>query len=530
MLQVILMLRLSLPEGTGGGDFRHHFAGPQAGSVDIGDCVFSDAHLFLVHVEDGRPIAGAQVIALPVASGWIVDLEEEFEQRAIARDRRVESDLDRLRMNTVIVVGGVRNVAAGIANARLDHAGHLSDQILHAPEAAACQNRPFRLHCHVTTSQLKALADVVLSALGIKMRIATFNINNIRRRLPNLLGWMRETSPDVVCLQELKATGAEFPVAAIRDAGYEAIWRGQKTWNGVAILSRRKPIQTLSDLPGDPNDKQSRYVEAAVNGIVVASLYAPNGSPQPGPKFDYKLAWLCRLSVHAAELLAARVPAVLAGDYNVVPTERDIYPSKSWDKDALVQPASRAAFAELTKQGWVDAARALHPSEPMYTFWHYLRNRWQRDAGLRIDHVLLSPVAADCLQAAGVDRVVRGQPDASDHAPVWVELSDQNGRRRRPRARGLPGRGQTALRPTRPSRSRPLLVIDGDSFAHRAYHALPKTIRREDGGGAGAIVGFANFLLRLYEAERPRAVIVGVGYAGSPHGTPREIPGIPKWT
>jgi exodeoxyribonuclease-3 len=196
------------------------------------------------------------------------------------------------------------------------------------------------------------------------MRIATFNVNNIRRRLPNLLDWMRETSPDVVCLQELKATDAEFPVAAIREAGYEAIWRGQKMWNGVAILSRRKPIQTLSDLPGDPNDKQSRYIEAAVNGIVVASLYAPNGNPQPGPKFDYKLAWLRRLSVHAAELLAARVPVVLAGD--VVPTDQDIYPSKSWDKDALVQPASRAAFAELTKQGWADAVRALHSSEPMY--------------------------------------------------------------------------------------------------------------------------------------------------------------------
>jgi exodeoxyribonuclease-3 len=230
------------------------------------------------------------------------------------------------------------------------------------------------------------------------MRIATFNINNIRRRLPNLLDWMRETSPDVVCLQELKATNAEFPVAAIQEAGYEAVWRGQKTWNGVAILSRRKPIQTLSDLSGGPNDNQSRYIEAAVNGIVVASLYAPNGNPQPGPKFDYKLAWLGRLSVHAAELLATRVPVVLAGDYNVVPTDQDIYPTKSWDKDALV--------AELTKQGWVDAIRALHPTEAMYTFWHYLRNRWQRNASLRIDHLLLSPAAAERLQAAGVDRAV----------------------------------------------------------------------------------------------------------------------------
>jgi exodeoxyribonuclease III len=346
------------------------------------------------------------------------------------------------------------------------------------------------------------------------MKIATFNINNIRQRLPNLLDWMRVTSPDVVCLQELKATGAEFPVAAIRDVGYEAIWRGQKTWIGVAILSRRKPIQTLGDLPGDPDDKQSRYIEAAVNGIVVASLYAPNGNPQPGPRFDYKLAWLRRLSVHAAELLATRVPVVLAGDYNVVPTAQDIYPSKSWDKDALVQPASRAAFAELTKQGWVDAVRALHPTDSMFTFWHYLRNRWQRNAGLRIDHVLLSPAIADRLQAAGVDREVRGQPSASDHAPVWVELSDESEKRERLVAKGKssaspqsPGRVGSA--PSGPRSSRPLLVIDGDSFAHRSYHALPKTIRRKDGKGGGAIVGFANFLLRLYESEQPRAMVVG---------------------
>jgi exodeoxyribonuclease III len=342
------------------------------------------------------------------------------------------------------------------------------------------------------------------------MKVATFNINNIRKRLPNLLDWMRESSPDVVCLQELKATDTEFPVAAIRDAGYEAIWQGQKTWNGVAILSRTKPIETLRELPGDPKDTQRRYIEAAVNGIIVASLYAPNGNPQPGPKFDYKLAWLRRLSAHAADLLAARVPVVLAGDYNVVPTNQDIYPSKSWDKDALVQPASRTAFAELTNQGWVDAIRALHPAEPMYTFWHYLRNRWQRNAGLRIDHLLLSPAVTDRLQASGVDRAVRGQPDASDHAPVWVELSDEGGNRGPSRASksssSSQGSGQVRLVP---ARSKPLLIIDGDSFAHRAYHALPKTIRRNDGKGAGAIVGFANMLLRLYKAEQPRAVIVG---------------------
>ena len=346
------------------------------------------------------------------------------------------------------------------------------------------------------------------------MKIATFNVNNVRRRLPNLLDWLREASPDVVCLQELKATDAEFPAEAIEEAGYAAIWRGQKTWNGVAILSKWKPIKTLTDLPGDPTDTQSRYIEAAVNGIVVASLYAPNGNPQPGPKFDYKLAWLHRLATHATELLTAGVPVVLAGDYNVVPTDHDIYPSKSWDKDALVQPASRTAFAALTRQGWVDAVRAIHPTEPMYTFWHYLRNRWQRNAGLRIDHLLLSPSAAARLQDAGVDRAVRGEPGASDHAPVWIELSDEKGRRRRPRVAGKSssssqGSGEARRDAARPSRCRPLLVIDGDFFAHRAYHALPKTIWRKDGKGAGAIVGFANQLLRLYEAEQPRAVLVG---------------------
>jgi exodeoxyribonuclease III len=313
------------------------------------------------------------------------------------------------------------------------------------------------------------------------MKIATFNINNVRRRLPNLLDWLRKADPDVVCLQEIKATDAAFPEEAIKEAGYEAIWRGQKTWNGVAILSKWKPIKTLSELPGDATDTQSRYIEAAVNGIVVASLYAPNGNPQPGPKFDYKLTWLRRLSTYAAELLATGAPVVLAGDYNVVPTDHDIYPSKSWDKDALVQPESRRAFAALTNQGWVDAVRTLHPTEPMYTFWHYLRNRWQRDAGLRIDHFLLSPTAADLLQAAGVDRAVRGEPGASDHAPVWIELSDPNGKRARQRAlrkstSSSHRSDKIPSRPAGPSSSRPLPVIDGDSFAHRAYHASPKTI------------------------------------------------------
>jgi exodeoxyribonuclease-3 len=255
------------------------------------------------------------------------------------------------------------------------------------------------------------------------MKIATFNINNIVRRLPNLLEWLRAAAPDVVCLQELKAPDASFPQAAIEDAGYEAVWRGQRTWNGVAILARdRKPVLVRDELPGEPGDTQSRYIEAAVGGVLIASIYLPNGNPQPGPKFDYKLAWFDRLIAHAAELYAAGVPAVLAGDYNVVPTDLDIYPTKSWAKDALLQPESRAAFARLLDQGWADAIRRLHPSEPMYTFWDYKRNRWQRDAGLRLDHLLLSPSLKGRLVAAGVDRDVRGQTGASDHAPAWLQL------------------------------------------------------------------------------------------------------------
>jgi len=334
------------------------------------------------------------------------------------------------------------------------------------------------------------------------MRIASFNINNINRRLPNLLEWLRETEPDVVSLQELKTTDAEFPAKAIHEAGYEAVWRGQKTWNGVAILARWTPVLTCYELPGDPTDIQSRYIEAAVNGALVASLYAPNGNPQPGPKFTYKLAWLKRLAAHAAGLYATGAPVVLAGDYNVVPTDRDIYPTKSWGKDALLQPESRAAYAYILAQGWVDAIRMLHPSEPMYTFWGYKRPRWERDAGLRLDQILLSRSLVDRLRAAGVDRGMRGREDASDHAPVWIELREASKVRRASEV----SQGHAA--PATDFNHRPLLVIDGDSFAHRFYHALPKTIRRTDGKGAGAIVGFANFLLRLFQEEWPRAVIV----------------------
>jgi len=256
------------------------------------------------------------------------------------------------------------------------------------------------------------------------VKIATFNINNINRRLDNLLAWLRGAKPDIACLQELKASDNEFPLRAIEKAGYRAVFRGQKTWNGVAILSRKsEPVLTRIELPGDDGDRDARYIEAAISGVIVACIYAPNGNPQPGPKFDYKLDWLRRLRLHAARLLRQDLPVVLAGDYNVAPTALDIYPTRSWDKDALIQPKSRAAFAALVAQGWTDAIRTLHPSKPMFTFWHYKRNRWARDAGLRLDHLLLSPALTPRLVKAGVDRKVRGEDGASDHAPAWIVLN-----------------------------------------------------------------------------------------------------------
>ena len=256
------------------------------------------------------------------------------------------------------------------------------------------------------------------------MKIATFNINSIRNRLPRLLEWLDEAKPDVVCLQELRIYHEEFPVDAIRDAGYGALWQGQKPrYNGVAILARgTEPVETHRGLPGDPGDDHARYLEAAVDGIVIGCLYAPNGNPQPGPKFAYKMAWFERLIAHAAELQASGHPVVLAGDYNVVPTEADVYPTTSYRDNALLQPAPRAAYRTLLEQGWTDAIRKVHPTGPVYTFWDYLRQRWPRDAGLRIDHLLLSPALAPKLADAGVDREVRGRPDASDHAPVWIRL------------------------------------------------------------------------------------------------------------
>ena len=256
------------------------------------------------------------------------------------------------------------------------------------------------------------------------MKIATFNVNGVNGRLPVLLRWLSESQPDIACLQELKAPQERFPEAAIRDAGYGAIWHGQKAWNGVAILARgRQPVETRRGLPGDPEDVHSRYVEAAVNGILVGCLYLPNGNPWPGPRFDYKLRWFERLRAHAADLLASGTPVVLAGDFNVMPTDLDVYAPERWVDDALFRPEVRDAFAGFTAAGWTDAVRALHPQEKIYTFWKYFRDAFARNAGIRIDHLLLSPSLAKKLIAAGVDRDVRGWEKASDHAPTWVELS-----------------------------------------------------------------------------------------------------------
>jgi exodeoxyribonuclease III len=255
------------------------------------------------------------------------------------------------------------------------------------------------------------------------MRIVTYNVNGITARLPNLLRWLDESAPDVVCLQELKAPQEKFPELAIRAAGYSVIWQGQKSWNGVAILARgREPAEIRRVLPGDADDIHSRYIEASVEGTIIGCLYLPNGNPAPGPKFDYKLRWLERLTAHAAELVASSSPVVLAGDYNVIPTERDVYKPERWVDDALFRVEVREAFAQLLRQGWTDAIRTLHPDAQIYTFWDYFRNAYQRDAGLRIDHLLLNPALARRLHQAGVDRKVRGWEKASDHAPTWVEL------------------------------------------------------------------------------------------------------------
>jgi len=237
--------------------------------------------------------------------------------------------------------------------------------------------------------------------------------------------WLAETQPDVVCLQELKAVQENFPEAAINEAGYQAIWHGQKSWNGVAILSRVGDIKEIRRvLPGDPEDEHSRYIEAEVNNITIGCMYLPNGNPAPGPKFDYKLKWFDRLALHAAELLASGTPTVLTGDYNAIPTELDAYKAERWVNDALFRPETRAAFQKLIDQGWTDAIRKLHPEEIIYTYWDFFRDAYGRNAGLRIDHFLLSPNLLPRLKAGGVDRNVRGWEKSSDHGPVWIELAD----------------------------------------------------------------------------------------------------------
>ena len=254
------------------------------------------------------------------------------------------------------------------------------------------------------------------------LKIATFNVNGIQTRLAALLAWLEQEAPDIVCLQELKTPDARFPAAALERAGYGAIWQGQSAWNGVAILARdSQPLEVRRGLPGNASDPHSRYLEAAVDGLLVASLYLPNGNPQPGPKFDYKLAWFEHLIRHAAELMESGHPVVLAGDFNVVPSDFDIYDTRSWKKDALLQPASRECFERLLRQGWVDALRQRFPDQRIYTFWDYFRQHWQRDAGLRIDHLLLSASLADHLERRRGGSL-GARRNASDHAPAWVSL------------------------------------------------------------------------------------------------------------
>ena len=273
------------------------------------------------------------------------------------------------------------------------------------------------------------------------MKIATYNVNGVNGRLPVLLRWLKKSRPDVVCLQELKAPQERFPQREIEAAGYGAIWQGQKSWNGVAILARgQQPQESRRGLPGDAEDLHSRYLEASVNGILVGCLYLPNGNPWPGPKFDYKLAWFRRLQAHARRLLKLKQPVILAGDYNAIPTDLDVYKPENWRNDALFRPEVRKAWAVLVKQGWTDAVRHLHPDERIYTFWDYFRNAWPRNAGLRIDHLLLNAPLAKRLQRAGVDSEVRGWEKTSDHAPVWIEVSEKAAVKMKPAARKKAGK------------------------------------------------------------------------------------------
>ena len=256
------------------------------------------------------------------------------------------------------------------------------------------------------------------------VQIASFNINGIKARLPRLIEWLGETRPNVACLQEIKSMDENFPAEEFAKIGYQAIWHGQKSFNGVAILADGiQPQETRRGLPGDPEDEQARYLEAEVGGVRVASIYLPNGNPQPGPKFDYKLAWMKRLRAHARSLWEEEIPCALLGDYNVIPEDRDVWATKAMADDALMQPESRAAYARMLGDGWTDALATLNPRGGVWTYWDYQAGAWQRDHGFRIDHALLSPELADNLVAAGVDKEHRGREKASDHAPVWVEIA-----------------------------------------------------------------------------------------------------------
>jgi exodeoxyribonuclease-3 len=255
------------------------------------------------------------------------------------------------------------------------------------------------------------------------LKVATFNINNINKRLANLLAWLVSAKPDVVCLQELKAETRAFPKTELEDAGYHCLWQGQRTWNGVAILAKKEPFLTRRALPGDLDDDQARYIEAAVSGVLIGCIYLPNGNPQPGPKFDYKLAWFDRLIKHARNLNKENVPVILAGDFNVVPDlSIDIYPTRSWDKDLLTQPQPRKRFAAMLDTGWLDSLRGKHPRKRLHTYWDYKRQRWERNGGLRLDHILLNEPLHHKLKAAGVDKDIRGEEGASDHAPAWIRI------------------------------------------------------------------------------------------------------------
>ncbi|WP_174291567.1 exodeoxyribonuclease III [Sphingomonas bacterium] len=255
------------------------------------------------------------------------------------------------------------------------------------------------------------------------MKVVTYNVNGIKARLPRLVEYLTEEQPDIVCLQELKASDETFPQAEIEAAGYGAVWHGQKGFNGVAVLARgTTPVERHRGLAGEPEDEHSRYLECDVGGLVVASIYLPNGNPQPGPKFDYKLRWMARLAERARALLAEELSVVLAGDYNVIANDDDTFSVRAMADDALMQPESRAAYRALLAQGWTDALRTRHPKGGIWTFWDYQAGAWQRDAGFRIDHLLLSPLAADRLVEAGVDKAHRGRERASDHAPTWVRL------------------------------------------------------------------------------------------------------------